>query len=108
MSALLHPGEELQQVLDLGQAIQARIEAADLESAEELAIRRLDCLKLMFRDSNTHGQADMAAYWLQEILREDRELISGLEKLRLGLEHELGELRNASRSAREYAEVQQG
>lgn len=98
----------LKGVLELGRAMQARVRDADLEAAEDLAGRRLERLQVLFSEAGIREQPEMAAYWIQEILREDRELMNGLEKLRQRMELELGQLRNSARSALEYAEVERG
>jgi len=102
--------DRLKQVVELGRAIKREIEQADLEAASELATRRLEHLRLLFSEPDPGFDPDdeMVAYWLQEILQEDRSLMQALDQLRDRMKLELGRLRNASRPALEYAEVERG
>lgn len=95
-------------VLELGRAIQACVRRADLEGAGDVAAQRQACLHSLFADPDLDRGDEMVVYWLQQVLREDRELMDGLEALRQRMQTELGSLRNSSRSAQEYAEVERG
>ena len=108
MTAAAAADDRLDRVVELGRAIKAEIEHADLEAAGELASRRLEQLQLLFSDDDPDREDEMLAYWLQEILREDRSLMKALGNLRERMELELGRARNSTRSALEYAEVERG
>lgn len=102
--------ERLKHVVELGRAIKLEIEHADLEAASDLATQRLEHLRLLFSEpgSGLDPEDEMVAYWLQEILQEDRSLMQALDQLRDRMKLELGRLRNASRPALEYADVERG
>ena len=97
-----------EEVVELGRAICACVQQADLDGAGDLAEQRLACLRKLFADPALDRSDEMLAYWVQDILREDRALMEGMEKLRERMQLELGNLRNSTRSALQYAEVERG
>ena len=108
MTAAATVDYRFEEVVELGRGIRTCVQEADLEGAGDLAERRLACLRNLFADPALDRSDEMLAYWVQEILREDRALMEGMEKLRERMQLELGSLRNSTRSALEYAEVERG
>ena len=95
-------------VLELGRGIRTQIERADLEAAGDLVVERLEHLHVLFAAPDLDREDEMLAYWLQEIVREDKQLMKALGNLRERMALELGQMCNSSRSALEYAEVERG
>ena len=108
MSSAAAMNSRFEEVVELGRAIRACLQQADLEGAGELAEQRLACLRNLFADPALDRSDEMLAYWVQDVLREDRALMEDMEKLRERMQLELGSLRNSTRSALQYAEVERG
>jgi hypothetical protein len=97
--------ERLERIVALGRAIRARIDQAELDEAGQLAAERHRRLVALFADPGLDREDEGLAYWLQEIVREDRVLLQSLAELRERMEQEFDRARRAAQSARRYAET---
>lgn len=103
MNADLAP--RMETIAALGRAIRGRVEEARLDEACRLARERHREVVALFDDPLLDRRDDALAYWLQEVVREDRALMASLAELRERMESEVGEARRAAQSARRYAET---
>ena len=97
-----------EEVVELGRAIHACVQRAELERAGDLAEQRLNCLRNLFADPALDRAESGLADWVQAILREDRVLMDDMVELRERMQMERGNLRKSTRSALAYAETERG
>jgi hypothetical protein len=99
------PDKRLNRIVSIGRAMRREIENAELDEAVRLAGERHGCLLALFDDPGLDREDEMLAYWLQEIVREDKVLLDSLGRLRSRMDEEFERSRRATRTARRYAET---
>ena len=97
-----------EEVEELGRAIHACVQQAELERADDLVEQRQNCLRRLFADPELDRGESRLADWVQAMLRQDRALLDDLAKLRERMQVERGDLRKLTRSALAYADTERG
>ena len=105
MNASAKPPPELEPIRELGREMRECVQKADLETAGELAAERHKRVVALFENGPEPAADETVAAELNQLLAEDKELLSVLAALRDELSRLLGQARIGARGVRAYMDT---